>query len=45
LVFDAAGNLVKDASQLKRGDAIRAQLDRGEFSANVNQIKLDTDTE
>jgi exodeoxyribonuclease VII large subunit len=45
LVFDAAGNLVKDASQLKRGDAIRAQLGRGEFTAKVNQTKLDADTE
>ena len=45
LVFDSAGNLVKDASQLKRGDAVRAQLGRGEFTAQVNQTKLDTDTE
>jgi exodeoxyribonuclease VII large subunit len=45
LVFDAAGNLVKDAAQLKRGDAIRAQLGRGGFTAKVNQAKLDTDTE
>ena len=45
LVFDAAGNLVKDASQLKRGDAVRAQLGRGEFTAKVNQTKLDADTE
>jgi exodeoxyribonuclease VII large subunit len=45
LVFDATGNLVKDTSQLKRGDAIRAQLGRGEFTAKVNQTKLDTDTE
>jgi len=45
LVFDAAGNLVKEASQLKRGDAIRAQLGRGEFTAKVNATKLDSDTE
>ena len=45
LVFDAAGNLVKDASQLKRGDTIRAQLARGEFTAKVNRTKLDSDTE
>jgi exodeoxyribonuclease VII large subunit len=45
LVFDASGILVKDASQLKAGDAVRAQLARGEFTAEVNQIKLDTDTE
>ena len=35
LVFDAAGNLVKDASQLNPGDAVRAQLGRGEFTAEV----------
>ena len=45
LVFDAAGTLVKDASQLQAGDAVRAQLASGEFTAEVNQIKLDTDTE
>jgi exodeoxyribonuclease VII large subunit len=44
LVFDAAGNLVKDAAQLKRGDAVRAQLGRGEFTAKVNHTKADTDT-
>ncbi len=45
LVFDAAGNLVKEASQLKRGDAVRTQLGRGEFNATVDTIKLDSDTE
>jgi exodeoxyribonuclease VII large subunit len=45
LVFDAAGNLIKEASQLKRGDAVRAQLGRGEFTAAVNSIELDSDTE
>jgi|HubBroStandDraft_4_1064222.scaffolds.fasta_scaffold00615_7 exodeoxyribonuclease VII large subunit len=45
LVFDAAGNLVKDASQLERGDAIRAQLARGELTATVNETKLDSDAE
>jgi exodeoxyribonuclease VII large subunit len=45
LVFDAAGNLVKEASQLQRGDAIRAQLARGEFAATVNETKLDSDAE
>ncbi len=45
LVFDAAGNLVKDASQLKRGDAVRAQLGRGEFTAAVDAIKPESDTE
>ena len=45
LVFDATGNLVKDASQLKRGDTIRAQLVRGEFSAKVSRTKLEAETE
>src|SRR5450755_1346840 len=45
LVFDSAGNLVKEASQLKRGDAVRAQLGRGEFIAKVRQTKLESDTE
>ncbi len=45
LVFDAAGNLIKEASQLKRGDAVRAQLGRGEFTATVNSIELDSDAE
>ena len=38
LVFDATGNLVKDASQLKTGDAVRAQLGRGEFTAQVKKV-------
>ncbi len=38
LVFDTAGNLVKDASQLKTGDAVRAQLGRGEFTAEVKDV-------
>ncbi len=45
LVFDASGNLVKQSSQVKRGDAIRAQLARGEFAATVNETELDSDTE
>ena len=45
LVFDAAGNLVKEAAQLKRDDAVRTQLGRGEFNATVDAIKLDSDTE
>ena len=35
LVFDRNGNLVKDAAQLSRGDAIRARVATGEFSAEV----------
>ena len=35
LVFDAAGNLVKDAAQVKSGDDIRARVARGEIAAKV----------
>jgi exodeoxyribonuclease VII large subunit len=35
LIFDAAGNLVKDAAQLHPGDTIRARLARGEIQAAV----------
>ena len=35
LVFDAAGNLLKDAAQVKPGDDIRARLARGEIAAKV----------
>jgi exodeoxyribonuclease VII large subunit len=45
LVFDTAGVLVKDASQLKPGDPVRTQLARGEFTATVDETKRDTDTE
>ena len=37
LVFDAAGNLVKDAAQVKSGDDIRARLARGEIKARVKK--------
>jgi exodeoxyribonuclease VII large subunit len=39
LVFDAAGNLVKDASQLHPGDEISARVARGSFTANAKTIK------
>ena len=45
LVFDAAGNLVKDASQLTSGDRVRAQLGHGEFAAEVKSIILESATE
>jgi exodeoxyribonuclease VII large subunit len=45
LVFDAMGNLVKDASQLNAGDAVRAQLGRGEFTAEVKNAKPEPATE
>ena len=35
LIFDAAGNLVKDAAQLNPGDDVRARLARGEIQAAV----------
>ncbi len=37
LVFDAAGNLVKDAAQVGAGDEIRARLARGEIAAVVKK--------
>ena len=45
LVFDAAGNLVKDASQLAKGDTVRAQLGRGEFTAAVKRVTPESATE
>lgn len=39
LVFDAAGNLVKDASQLRPGDEISARVARGTFTAVVKSAK------
>ena len=35
LIFDAGGTLVKDAGQLRPGDAIHARLARGEIDARV----------
>jgi exodeoxyribonuclease VII large subunit len=35
LVFDSAGNLVKDAAQVKQGDDIRARVARGTIDATV----------
>jgi exodeoxyribonuclease VII large subunit len=45
LVFDVAGNLVKDASALKAGETVRAQLGRGEFTAEVKRINPAATTE
>ncbi|MCU1311943.1 MAG: Exodeoxyribonuclease large subunit [Candidatus Angelobacter sp.] len=39
LVFDAAGNLVKDAGQLHPGDEISTRLAHGTFTANVKSTK------
>ena len=41
LVFDASGALVKDASQLKAGSEISAQVARGRFTAEVKSTKND----
>jgi exodeoxyribonuclease VII large subunit len=38
LVFDANGQLVREASQLQTGDQVRAQLGRGAFTAKVDQV-------
>jgi exodeoxyribonuclease VII large subunit len=41
LVFDGAGQLVKDASQVNSGDEIRARLARGEIRATVKKTAGD----
>src|SRR6266851_4005164 len=38
LVFDSAGQLVKDAGQLSVGDEIQARVARGEFTATVKRL-------
>jgi exodeoxyribonuclease VII large subunit len=38
LVFDASGQLIKDAAQVKRGDEIAAKVARGEIKASVKTI-------
>jgi len=45
LVFDAKGNLVKDAGQLQQGDSVRAQLGRGEFTAEVGEVNPEVASE
>ena len=45
LVFDDAGNLVKEATQLKAGETVRTQLAQGEFTATVDNVKPLTATE
>jgi len=37
LVFDGAGQLVKDAGQVSAGEEIRARVARGEIAAVVNK--------
>ncbi len=38
LVFDAAGNIIKDVSQVSVGQDVRAQLGRGELTATVKKV-------
>ncbi len=45
LVFDAAGNLIKDASHLATGDRVRTQLGQGEFTAEVIRAVPESATE
>jgi exodeoxyribonuclease VII large subunit len=40
LVFDAEGNLVKDAAQLSPGESVRARVARGAFTARVTEVDL-----
>jgi exodeoxyribonuclease VII large subunit len=42
LVFDGAGQLVKDARQLSVGEKIRARVARGEIAATVKKLSVDT---
>ncbi len=42
LIFDAHGELVKDAAQLAPGDAIHARLARGELDARVEAVRSST---
>jgi exodeoxyribonuclease VII large subunit len=42
LVFDANGQLVKDAERLKSGDDISARLARGSVRARVSAVESDT---
>ena len=42
LVFDSSGALVKDASRLRVGEEIRAQLARGEIQAAVKNVTIES---
>ena len=39
VVFDAGGNVVKNAQQLAPGDAVRARFARGEVEAEVKKTR------
>ena len=41
LVFDAQGQLVKDAAQVRSGQEIRARLAKGEITASVKKRRID----
>ena len=41
LVFDAQGQLVKDAAQVQSGQEIRARLAKGEITATVKKQRID----
>jgi len=40
-VFDAQGQLVKDAAQVQSGQEIRARLAKGEITATVKRRRID----
>ena len=45
LVFDSEGNLVRQAGQLSPGSMIRAQLARGRFTAEVEEVESEESAE
>ncbi len=45
LVFDASGQIVKRSSQLAPGDRVRARLSQGEFSADVREVKPESQSD
>ncbi len=42
LVFKSDGHLVREVSQLKPGERVRAQLARGEFTARVERVRKES---
>lgn len=45
LVFDANGQLVKDAARLQPGDDVTARVARGSVRARVNSVELPTESD
>ena len=41
VVFDASGNIVKDAAKLKTGEEISARVHKGMIQATVNKLRTD----